>query len=123
MVALPRSKLEHGGDVVRLEVWVIGKNLGSIRAGRQEIQHILHTNAHATYGRPAATDVWIDGNAVNLGHRFLSKPVLYLTPRKLASRVAAPAATRHSRDDLTLSCPVSEFLAVGCRSAFEDLVF
>jgi hypothetical protein len=48
MVALPRGKLEHSGDIVRLEIGVIGENLCAIRASRQEIQHILHTNAHAT---------------------------------------------------------------------------
>ena len=52
MVALPRGELEHGGDVIGFEIGIVGENLGSIRPGRQEIQHIFHTNAHATDGRP-----------------------------------------------------------------------
>ena len=79
MVALPCGELEHGGDVVRLEIGVIGKNLSPIRAGRQEIQDVFHTNAHATDGRPSGTDVWIDSNAVDLGHGCLLVPMLHLS--------------------------------------------
>ena len=56
MVALPRGELEHGGDVVRLEIWVIGENLSSISAGRQEIQHIFtRMRMPRRIGRPPQT--------------------------------------------------------------------
>src|SRR5204863_9418278 len=76
VVALPRGELEHGGDVIGFEIGIVGENLGSIRPGRQEIQHIFHTNAHATDGRPAAADMRVDGNAVDLGHRWVSNQVI-----------------------------------------------
>lgn len=53
MIALTRSVLKHGGDVVGFEIRILRDNFFATGTRRKQIQHITHADAHATNaGRP-----------------------------------------------------------------------
>jgi hypothetical protein len=52
-VRLPCRELQDCHDVFRLEIRIVGQDFVACRAGRQKVEHILHTNAKPTNARAA----------------------------------------------------------------------
>ncbi len=56
VVVLPGGELQHCGDVLGFEIWVIRENLLARGTGRKEVEHILHTMGRPRMqGRPPQT--------------------------------------------------------------------
>ncbi len=75
MIALAGGELEHGGDVLVLEIRIVGKNLGAARAGGQKVKDVPHADAQSANGRPPATHSRIDADAMQLTHDVADQSV------------------------------------------------
>lgn len=70
MIVLAGGEFEYCRDVFWFEVGVVGQDLVARRAGGQEVEHILHTNAKATNARAAAANVGSHRDSVYRAHRI-----------------------------------------------------
>ena len=55
---------QAGFEIVGFKVGHLIEDLRRIQPGREEVEHVTHTNAHPAHTRAAATLLWIDGNSV-----------------------------------------------------------
>ena len=68
VVVLPGGELQHCGDILRFEVWIIRENLLARSTGSKQVEHILHADAQATNARTAPADLWAHRDAVERAH-------------------------------------------------------
>jgi hypothetical protein len=68
VVALPGRKFQYGRNVFRLEIGIVGEDLFSRRAGRQEIEHVLHSNSQTSNARTSAAYTGGHRNSIYRAH-------------------------------------------------------
>ena len=68
VIHISRCVGDAGADVLRLEVWEIGKNFFLGGPTGKHVQDILHADAHATYTRAPAALIWVNGDAFQFIH-------------------------------------------------------
>jgi hypothetical protein len=72
-VPLTDSIFEGGLDVLRLKVWIVAEDGFPGYSGSQKVENVLHTYAHASDARAAATLLGINRDTVKVIHRCLPR--------------------------------------------------
>lgn len=90
VIALVRRVFEGGRDILRFQHRVILKDFLMARSGSQQIEDGPHPDTQTPEARAAAALLWIDGDAVSLGHVCFSlsrvSPALNPTPARWRPR-------------------------------------
>ena len=64
MIALARSVLKHGGDVVGFKIRIVRDDFVATGTGSKQIQHVTHADAHATNARATTALLRVERDAV-----------------------------------------------------------
>jgi hypothetical protein len=67
VVRLGSGKGQTGADIPLLEVGKIGEHLGFALTPSEQIQQVLHPDAHAVNTRATAALVWVERDAIHGG--------------------------------------------------------
>lgn len=68
VIVLARRKRQDRGDVLGLEIGIVGEDLVVCRTGSQEVEDVLDADAETTNTRAASAHRWIDSDAIECAH-------------------------------------------------------
>jgi hypothetical protein len=78
---------ERRSDIVILQIWKIREDIRTARTAREQVENILHPHPQAADTGPAAKNVRINGDAIEVAGHFLPASIADTIAKTVPSRI------------------------------------